>query len=175
MNCNVCGTEVTNPAAVFCPNCGAKLGEPAPTPAPAAAAAAAAAPAAPDQRQSALFPEDWAPIVKTGEWLGSLLILLLVPIALSIIAGLVGQLTDSSVIGTALSLVAVLSSLVIMLIFAFGKRFNPNKRNFFKAYLILFLISIVLCIILGIVLVSFFAANSSSLTEITDMLNNLPV
>ena len=191
MNCKVCGTEITNPAAVFCPNCGSKLNEAAEAKeapaaeAPVAGAAVAAAAAAPispagptpqaqsayaDPRQSALFNENWAPIVKVGEWLGSLLILTLVPLALSIIAALVEQLMPSSVLSSIISIVALLSGLIIVLCFAFSKRFNPSKRNFFKAYLILMLIMIALCIVLLVIFFQYFAANSDQITEI---LNNL--
>lgn len=209
MNCTVCGTEITNPAAVFCPNCGARLNavpqeQPAPATEPVAAepmadaeplaAAAGAAAAAPlaaepvpapqpqpapqaqtvDPRQNILFNEDWAPIVKIGDWLGTLLILTLVPMALAIIAVLVGRLLGGGAIAGTLSLLASLSSLILMFYFAFAKRFNPSKRNFFKAALILTAIMLVLLIILVIVLASILAANPGSLMDLTDMLNSLP-
>ena len=185
MKCNSCGTEVTNPAAVFCPNCGSALNGDANAAAASAAAAAAAAAAAvqpqpqpqpqPDPRQGALFNENWAPIVKTGEWIGSLLIVFLVPLALSIIAALVEQLTDGGVVAAGVSLIAVFSGLIIMLIFAFGKRFNPSKRNFFKAYLIITIIMIVVVVILTIILVSFMAARGTDLSDLTDIANSLPI
>lgn len=187
MKCNSCGTEVTNPAAVFCPNCGSALNGDANAAAASAAAAAAAAAAAvqpkpqpqpepqplPDPRQSALFNENWAPIVKTGEWIGSLLIVFLVPLALSIIAALVEQLLGVGPVATVLSILALFSGLIIMLIFAFGKRFNPSKRNFFKAYLIITLIMIVIVVILVVVLFSYFAAQGVDMTEITDIAKDL--
>ena len=128
-----------------------------------------------DPRQNILFNEDWAPIVKTGEWIGSLLLVALVPLALAVIAVLVEQLMGAGVVPTVLRIVAGLSGLLLMFWFAFGKRFNPSKRNFFKAYLILTLICIVIGIVLGVVFFMFIAQNVSSteLTEITDLLKNL--
>lgn len=187
MKCNSCGTEVTNPAAVFCPNCGSALNGDASAAAASAAAAAAAAAAAvqpqprpepqpqPDPRHSALFNENWAPIVKTGEWIGSLLIVFLVPLALSIIAALVEQLMGGGVVPTVLSIIALFSGLIIMLIFALGKRFNPSKRNFFKAYLIITVIMIVLVIVLCIIVFSLMAANGTDLTDLTDIVNDLNI
>ena len=189
MKCNSCGTEVTNPAAVFCPNCGSALNGDANAAAASAAAAAAAAAAAvqpqpqpqpepqpqPDPRQSALFNENWAPIVKTGEWIGSLLIVCLVPLALSIIAALVEQLLGDGPVATVLSILALFSGLIIMLIFALGKRFNPSKRNFFKAYLIITVIMIVLLIVLCILAFSLMAANGTDLTDLTDIVNDLNI
>ncbi|MBR3392248.1 MAG: zinc-ribbon domain-containing protein [Firmicutes bacterium] len=187
MKCNSCGTEVTNPAAVFCPNCGSALNGDANAAAASAAAAAAAAAAAvqpkpepqplpqPDPRQSALFNENWAPIVKTGEWIGSLLIVFLVPMALSIIAVLVEQLLGAGPVATVLSILALFSGLIIMLIFAFGKRFNPSKRNFFKAYLIITVIMIVLVIILSIVVFSFAATNGTDLTDLMDIAKQMNI
>ena len=191
MKCSFCGTEVTNPAAVFCPNCGSARNGDANAAAASAAAAAAAAAAAvqpqpqpqpqpepqsqPDPRQSALFNENWAPIVKTGEWIGSLLIVFLVPLALSIIAALVEQLTGGGVAATILSIIALFSGLIIMLIFALGKRFNPSKRNFFKAYLIITVIMIVLLIVLCILAFSLMAANGTDLTDLTDIVNDLNI
>lgn len=189
MNCNVCGTQITNEKARFCPNCGATLNpeeQPAEAAAPATAAAAAAVREQPgpepqpevDPRQRILFNEDWAPIVKTGDWIGSLLIVSLVPLALSVIAGLVDQLIGSPhFVSTILYVVAALSGLLLTIWFAFGKRFNPSKRNFFKAYLILTIIAIVICIILAVVFAAFLVNNASQfqeLQELTDIIKDLP-
>ena len=127
-----------------------------------------------DPRQQRLFDENWAPIVKVGDWLGSLLILALVPIALSIIAALVGQLLGTGVLSTILNVVALLSGLILTFYFAFGKRFNPSKRNFFKAYLILLVIAIIVCIVLVVVFAQALVFNPGSLTQITDLLDSLP-
>jgi ABC-type Na+ efflux pump permease subunit len=69
------------------------------------------------------------PPVSVGEWLGTLL-LLLIPVA----------------------------NIVLMFVWAFGERVNPNKSNFFKAYLIYFAIALAISFIFGILLGGILAA-----------------
>jgi len=88
---------------------------------------------------------------------------------------LVEQLMGGGVVPTVLSIIALFSGLIIMLIFAFGKRFNPSKRNFFKAYLIITVIMIVLLIVLCILAFSLMAANGTDLTDLTDIVNDLNI
>ena len=113
-------------------------------------------------------PDDLAPIVKMGSWFGTLILWFLIPVAISVIAAGVSAVLPHHGIGgilaTILWIVAALSSLIFVLIMAFNKRVNPSKRNFFKAYLLLFLILLVVLIVLFIIL----ALTSASL------LGNLP-
>ena len=110
--------------------------------------------AAPEEApRPAFFDDDLAPIVKTKSWLGTLLLwglipLVLVAIGVLFLALLKGE-TYATIIGVVFPLLGVIAWLIFCFVLAFNKRFNPSKRNFFKAYLLLLLI----CICIGIVVV----------------------
>ena len=130
------------------------------------------------QTSPKFFDDNLTPIVSVGNWLGAFLILMLVPLALSVLAGIVSDLVGAShIVAIILDIVAAASGLVIILIFAFSKRVNPSKRNMFRACLILTLIFIVLFVVLLIVLFTAFSSvvdqfsGMSDLQELRDLLH----
>ncbi len=181
MKCPNCGSEVSE-NNVFCLNCGTKLqyepgampqtevpgfaAEPAPHRdpfGPSGTETIASEPAfvppvaAPEEApRPAFFDDDLAPIVKTKSWLGTLLLwglfpLVLVAIGVLFLALLKGE-TYATIIGGVFLFLGCIAPLIFCFVLAFNKRFNPSKRNFFKAYLLLLLICIGIGIVLGIVL-----------------------
>ena len=108
--------------------------------------------------QPQFFDSELYPVVSTGNWLGTMLLLFIVPVILACVAGVVSALVGAdNIVAIILNIIAILSSFIMVLIFAFGKRFNPSKRNFFKAYLIMFLIMLVILVVMGIVIFTTFA------------------
>ncbi len=124
--------------------------------APAVEAVNAAAPVAEEQKGPRFFDDDVAPIVSTGHWLLTLILLTLIPIAVSVAAGIACSLlfTDSNTIALIVSAALFVTTLIMMFIWAFNRRTNPSKRNFFRAYLIYTAIMIAVSIILTIVLLA---------------------
>ncbi len=124
--------------------------------APAAEAVNAAAPVVEEQKGPRFFDDDVAPIVSTGHWLLTLILLTLIPIAVSVAAGIACSLlfTDSNTIALIVSAALFVTTLIMMFIWAFNRRTNPSKRNFFRAYLIYTAIMIAVSIILTIVLLA---------------------
>lgn len=104
-----------------------------------------------------------AGVVSVKSWLGTLLLLMLVPLVLGVLAFLLGSLLESVLITTLLGLLSGLSSIILILIFAFSKKVNPSKRNFFKASLIMVLISIGISIVLGVLFTVFFASVAATM------------
>ncbi len=101
--------------------------------------------------------------VSMGNWLGSLFLLLLTPIAISIINGIIASFVGSQhIVVTILSYVALFSPLVLALIWAFSPRVRPSKRNFFRAAIIFYLILIVIILLLSVMFTSFFTYMFSS-------------
>ena len=162
MNCRICGAELKEDAK-FCQECGATCEAPA---APAAqngadpAAPANQAPAAntPNQQTPpppapvpSFFDDNLAPIVSTGHWLGTLLLLTLIPVAAGFVAGFVGSLLGNSTLATVLSVLASLTGLIMCFVWAFSGRTNPSKRNYFRAVLIYTAIIVVAVIVLLII------------------------
>ena len=137
-----------------------------PTPAPAqptAQAAQAAAfwgSAAPAQNADAnqqgaapephFFDNNDAPVVSVGHWIYTILMMILVPVALAFIASAIGESTNDMTVYRVLSVIAVLSIVVLAFIWAFNKRTNPSKRNFFRAYLIILAVCVIIAIIVGV-------------------------
>jgi hypothetical protein len=183
MKCKVCGAEMSDNNK-FCPACGADLreevidtAEPAAAkdagasaqtsqsePAPPAAAVAAIAPAAVARDNAAasaapaprFFDDNLAPIVTTGHWLLTLILLTLLPVVAVVAAGIIGNLVDNVVVMSVLPPVAgLITFLLLVFIWAFNGRTNPSKRNFFRAYLLFILIMIVLTVALALALGSF--------------------
>ncbi|UTG69780.1 hypothetical protein KCG54_11695 [Neisseria subflava] len=60
---------------------------------------------------------------------------------------------------TNLILMIPLVNIVMMLVWAFGSNTNPNKANYFKAALILFVIVMVIYLVLAVVFFGSVAAN----------------
>lgn len=179
MRCIVCGTEIPENCA-FCPECGVKVesmeaaipqpgdfsgqaaavtsaeqGESAqPVASPGAPVPPVVNPGAPNGQpvlQPVFFDDNSAPIVTTGHWLATLLLLLVIPLVAGIVAAIISKLISGN-IGVLPSLVAAVIVLVMEFIWAFSKTTNPSKRNFFRAQLIYTAIIIVLTIILMLVL-----------------------
>lgn len=55
-------------------------------------------------------------------------------------------------------------NIIMMFVWAFSKNENPNKSNYFKAYLIYNAISIVIGVLIGIAYVAVFASAFSGMT-----------
>ena len=137
-----------------------------PTPAPAqptAQAAQAAAfwgSAAPAQNADAnqqgaapephFFDNNDAPVVSVGHWIYTILMMILVPVALAFIASAIGRSTNDMTVYRVLFIIANLSIVVLAFIWAFNKRTNPSKRNFFRAYLIILAVCVIIAIIIGV-------------------------
>lgn len=136
-------------------------------PQPAGGTSSYQAPPQPPQQppqQPRFFDDNLTPIISVGNWLGTLFLLVLVPIALFIVTSIVsGAVGAQHIVTIILSIVASLSGLLMMFIFAFGKGFNPSKRNFFRAALILTLIFIVIFVILFFVASALLGAAFSQL------------
>lgn len=112
-----------------------------------------------------LFEDKLAPVISVGSWLGTLLLLMLVPLALSILAGVVGSHVGAEhIVTTLLSIVAGLSSLILMFIWAFSKRVNPSKSNFFRAALILTLAMLIIAVVLAVLFATLFSGLFEEMT-----------
>jgi len=93
------------------------------------------------------FDDNLVPVVSVGNWLATLLLLLLIPIAAAVIAGIAGSLIQNNWVANNLpGLVLIFAYLVIILFYAFNKRTNPSKRNFFRAAIIYTLIIIIILV-----------------------------
>lgn len=138
----------------------------------------AAGPAMPPVRpvqQQPFFDENLAPRVSVGSWLGTLLLLMFIPLTLAVITGVVSSYIGAEHIVTLiLSMVSGLSSLILIFIFAFSGRVNPSKRNFFRATLIITLIMLVLIAAAAYILIAMFPALLEELTAASG-LNRLPL
>ena len=142
----------------------APAAQPTPAPAqPAAPAAQAAAfwgNAAPAQNAGAnqqgaapephFFDNNDAPVVSVGHWIYTILMMILVPVALAFIASAIGESTNDMTVYQVLFIIANLSIVVLAFIWAFNKRTNPSKRNFFRAYLIILAVCVIIAIIIGV-------------------------
>jgi hypothetical protein len=96
-------------------------------------------------------------VVGVGNWLGTMLLLMFVPLALLIVATVVGgYIGHEHIVTSILTILSGASSLILMLIWAFSRRTNPSKRNFFRAALILTLIMVVLTVALVLVVMNMF-------------------
>ena len=172
MKCKVCGAEMSDNNK-FCPACGADLREinqeadaVAADAAGEAAAAAVTAPVAPKAGPfetaapvPQFFDDDLAPFVTTGQWLLTLILLVLLPIAAYVAAAIIGNLVDNAVVLTVLPPVAsFITFLILVLVWAFGSRTNPSKRNFFRAYLLMILIMTVVVVVAALAFGSFITA-----------------
>ena len=150
---------VAQPAANDAAKSAAFWGEALPASAPAQPQRTAPAKAAEPQReyqeapaeeipQPQFFEDNDAPVVSVGHWVYTLLLLILLPIAVaSGFIFLCGVLRVPEAANYA-SLVAAVISLILMFIWAFSKRTNPSKRNYFRAALIVTAILVVVIIIL---------------------------
>lgn len=118
----------------------------------------------PAQFQPRFFDDPVFPAVSVGNWLGSLLLLMLLPLALSIVAAVVSSYVGSDhIVSIVLFLLSAFAGVILMLIWAFSRRVNPSKRNFFRATLILMLIMIVLAVVLIIVATTVFSAQLAAM------------
>ena len=177
MKCKVCGAEMSDNNK-FCPACGADLRE---INQEAELAAAEPGPEAAEQAEHKagifenpapapqFFDDDLAPFVTTGQWFLTLLLMVLLPIAAYVLSAIIGNLVDNAVVLTVLPPVAsFITFLILVLVWAFGGRTNPSKRNFFRAYLLLMLIMIVVAVVAALVFGSYIAAYYQQM-GITDM------
>ena len=101
------------------------------------------------------FEDNLAPIVSVGSWFGSLALMTVIPLVFLVLSSLSPLILPQrfAMLGSMVfSLAGALSLLIFLFVVAFGKRFNPSKRNFFKAYLLFLLLIVVLSIALGVVL-----------------------
>ncbi|MCR4963084.1 MAG: hypothetical protein K6B40_04310 [Firmicutes bacterium] len=130
-----------------------------------------AAPAAESETTAAPRPDFFAPEplfspVSTGNWILTFLLLLFVPLAA---AGLFYFITGYCLKNQSLadfSALVIPAVFVLMLLFyAFFRRINPSKRNFFRAVLI---ISLILLLVGGILFAVF---RSYLLTYLNDIIN----
>lgn len=115
------------------------------------------------------FGDDVAPIVTTGHWLVTLLLLFFIPFAAGIVAGIISGLIGNTTVTIILTILASLTALIMEFIWAFNKRTNPSKRNFFRACLIFTAIFLVLIIVLAIIFLAVFAPY---IEEICDQILN---
>ena len=76
--------------------------------------------------------------------------MILVPVALAFIASAIGRSTNDMTVYRVLFIIANLSIVVLAFIWAFNKRTNPSKRNFFRAYLIILAVCVIIAIIVGV-------------------------
>ncbi|NLF79734.1 MAG: zinc ribbon domain-containing protein [Clostridia bacterium] len=133
-------------------------------PVTAAAPATAAAPLPPqagpfETAEPQFFDDDLAPFVTTGQWLLTLILLVVLPVAAYVAAAIIGNLVDNAVVLTVLPPVAsFITFLILVLVWAFGGRANPSKRNFFRAYLLVILIMIVVTVVAALAFGSFIMA-----------------
>lgn len=178
MKCKLCGAEMSEGNS-YCLACGAKMEEtPQKTSAPQITNAdasptgsmtyhtipsyqesvptnGASAPPPPMSTVAppSFFEDNLTPVVSVGHWLLALLILFLLPLAVAVICGIVSAYVAEPILIFILGLLPALSALILILVWAFNKRTNPSQRNFFRAYLILLIIGI----IIGVAAVVFFA------------------
>ena len=101
--------------------------------------------------QPHFFDDNDAPVVSVGHWLYTLLLWILVPVAAVILAVFLGRVIGNQLVGNILLLVAYCSGLILMFVWAFNRRTNPSKKNFFRAVLIVTAILIVVIIVLWII------------------------
>lgn len=108
----------------------------------------------PKQEQIPVTPQPQLyPVVTMGNWIRTLLIISLLPMALNLIGAVFSLLgTVGLIVALPFYLVGSLMPLGLALYFAFSKKVNPSKRNFFKAYLIIGVIAIVLVLVLSVAL-----------------------
>ena len=97
------------------------------------------------------FDNNDAPIVSVGHWLYTIILWILLPIAAAFLVKFLGDIINNHSIYMALNYVALLSGLILMFIWAFNKRTNPSKRNFFRALLIVTAFLVLLGVVLGLV------------------------
>ena len=109
-------------------------------------------PATPLPNQRQFFSDPQAGIVSVGNWLGTFLLWMLIPLVLFIVSLVLSSSVQlPAAAGLILGVLPTISYLAMMFIWAFSKKVNPNKRNMFKAMLILSLIMIVLSVVLVVV------------------------
>ena len=97
------------------------------------------------------FDNNDAPIVSVGHWLYTIILWILLPIAAAFLVKFLGDIINNHNIYMALNYVALLTGLILMFIWAFNKRTNPSKRNFFRALLIVTAFLVLLGVILALV------------------------
>lgn len=163
---------VAQPAQTAASSAPAQPAAPAATSAPAAPQAPAAQPtaaaqsaafwgnAAPapnnDANQQGPAPEPHffdnndAPIVSVGHWLYTIILWILLPVAAVFLVKFLGDIINNHGLYMALNYIALLTGLILMFIWAFNKRTNPSKRNFFRALLIVTAFLVLLGVVLGL-------------------------
>ncbi len=109
-------------------------------------------PATPLPNQRQLFADIQAPIVSVGNWLGTFLLLMVIPLVLSTAIGVLAASVElPAPVNTLIMFLPALVYLIMIFGWAFGKKVNPSKRNMFKAGLILAAIMIVIGVVLAVV------------------------
>lgn len=108
--------------------------------------------------------------VSMGNWLGTMFLLLLVPLALGIVSGVIGSFVGTNhIVTNIISIIGSISPLIMSLIWAFSRRTKPSKRNFFRALLIFYIIMIVLIVALVLIVLSVYP---NIITDIIYLLNS---
>ena len=99
------------------------------------------------------------PVISTVNWLGTLLLWIAVPVVMGIITGLASGFLGADNVATIIfGILTYLSFVIFAFVGAFINGINKSKRNFFRAYLWLFLIMLVLIVLLVIVFGTIIAA-----------------
>ncbi len=151
---------------------------PAPPVQPASGSAAQAAAPLPTYFSA----EQLYPPVSLGNWIGTFLLLFLIPLAAGALAFFAGSYIFSDSLWTSLlSLTPTVAYIVMIFIYAFNRKVNPSKRNFFRAALVLTLICIILVGILVAVFGAYLASylgdveNLQQVQQLEQLMNSIPV
>jgi len=120
-------------------------------------------------------PKETAPVITVGGWVKICLLWVAIPMVLSIIAGIFGGVFGAENPATLLmGGLAGLSGIVFMVVCAFHKKINPSMRNFFKAYIILTFVAIVLTIVVVVFLMLVLAA-AVPVEEFRSIMDSIPL
>ncbi|MEG1661595.1 MAG: hypothetical protein RR332_03680, partial [Clostridiales bacterium] len=117
--------------------------------------------------------------VSIGNWIGTFVLLFLIPLAFGVIACFIGDYFLSDTIwSTVIALAPMVAYIAMLFIYAFNSKVNPSKRNYFRAILILSLILIIIVGILVVVFSSFLASyvgNLENSEQLQHWINSIPV